>query len=63
MAEVDNVRQFMETPELRWIDSNTARESTGYRRYGRTAAPCSASPSAWAAPGRLAVAALPLLRC
>ena len=30
LAEVDNVRQFMETPGLRWMDSNTARESTDY---------------------------------
>ena len=32
LAEVDNVRQFMETPGPRWLDSNTARQSTGYAR-------------------------------
>ena len=32
LAEVENVSQFLETPALRWIDSNTARESTGYAR-------------------------------
>jgi CelD/BcsL family acetyltransferase involved in cellulose biosynthesis len=32
LAEVDNVRQFMDTPGLRWLDSNTARQSTGYAR-------------------------------
>jgi hypothetical protein len=32
VAEVENVGQFLETPALRWIDSNTARQSTGYAR-------------------------------
>ena len=32
VAEVENVGQFLDTPGLRWIDSNTSRESTGYAR-------------------------------
>ena len=32
LAEVDNVRQFLQTPGLRWMDSHTSRESTGYAR-------------------------------
>jgi CelD/BcsL family acetyltransferase involved in cellulose biosynthesis len=62
VAEVDNVRQFMETPELRWIDSNTARESTGYWRVWKDRRTVQRVTIGLGGAGRLAVAALPLLR-
>jgi hypothetical protein len=62
VAEVDNVRQFMETPGPRWIDSNTSRENTSYGRVwkDRRTVQCIAIGARGA--GRGAVAALPLLR-
>jgi CelD/BcsL family acetyltransferase involved in cellulose biosynthesis len=62
LAEVDNVRQFMETPGLRWIDSNTARESTGYWRVWKDRRTVQRVSIGLSGLGRLAVAALPLLR-
>ena len=62
LAEVDNVRQFMETPGLRWIDSNTARESTGYARVWKDRRTMQRLAVGVQGAGRLAVAALPLLR-
>jgi CelD/BcsL family acetyltransferase involved in cellulose biosynthesis len=62
LAEVDNVRQFMETPGLRWIDSNTARESTGYWRVWKDRRTVQRITIGLSGAGRLAVAALPLLR-
>jgi len=62
LAEVDNVRQFMETPRLRWIDSNTARESTGYWRVWKDRRTVQRVTIGLSGPGRVAVAALPLLR-
>ncbi len=62
LAEVDNVRQFMETPGLRWIDSNTARESTGYWRVWKDRRTVQRVTIGLRGAGRLAVAALPLLR-
>jgi hypothetical protein len=62
LAEVDNVRQFMETPGLRWIDSNTARESTGYWRVWKDRRTVQRVTIGLSGAGRLAVAALPLLR-
>ena len=62
LAEVDNVRQFMETPGLRWIDSNTARESTGYWRVWKDRRTVQRVTIGLSVPGRVAVAALPLLR-
>ena len=62
VAEVDNVRQFMATPELRWIDSNTARQSTGYGRVWkdrRTVQRVAVGVRAW---GTLALVALTLVR-
>ena len=62
LAEVDNVRQFMETPGLRWIDSNTARESTGYGRVWKDRLTVQRVVIGARGAGRLAVASLPLLR-
>jgi CelD/BcsL family acetyltransferase involved in cellulose biosynthesis len=62
VAEVDNVRQFMENPGLRWIDSNTARESTGYWRVWKDRRTVQRVTIGTRHAGRLAVAALPLLR-
>src|SRR5262245_34350343 len=62
VAEVDNVRQFMETPGLRWIDSNTARESTGYWRVWKDRRTVQRVVVGMRSSGRLTVAALPLLR-
>ena len=62
LAEVDNVRQFMENPGPRWLDSNTARESESYGRVWkdrRTVQRVAVGPHG---AGRLAVAALPLMR-
>jgi hypothetical protein len=62
LAEVDNVRQFMESPGPRWIDSNTARESTGYWRVWKDRHTVQRVTVGTRHAGRLAVAALPLLR-
>jgi CelD/BcsL family acetyltransferase involved in cellulose biosynthesis len=62
LAEVDNVRQFMETPGLRWIDSNTARQSTGYGRVWKDRHTVQRIALGVRGAGRLAVAGLPLLR-
>jgi hypothetical protein len=62
VAEVDNVRQFMESAGLRWIDSNTARESTGYWRVWKDRRTVQRVTLGLNGAGRLAVAALPLLR-
>lgn len=62
LAEVDNVRQFMQTPGLRWIDSNTARQSTGYWRVWKDRRTLHRVAVGTSGAGRLAIAALPLLR-
>lgn len=62
LAEVDNVRQFMETPGLRWIDSNTAPESESYGRVWRDYRTVQRIAVGVHGAGRLAVAALPILR-
>ena len=62
VGEVDNVRQFMETPGPRWIDSNTARENTSYGRVWKDRVTVQRVAVGTSALGRLAVAALPLLR-
>jgi CelD/BcsL family acetyltransferase involved in cellulose biosynthesis len=62
LAEVDNVRQFMEMPGLRWIDSNTARESTGYARVWKDRLTVQRVAIGARGAGRLAVASLPILR-
>jgi CelD/BcsL family acetyltransferase involved in cellulose biosynthesis len=62
LAEVDNVRQFMETPGLRWIDSNTARENKGYARVWKDLRTVQRVAVGMGGAGKLAVAALPFLR-
>jgi CelD/BcsL family acetyltransferase involved in cellulose biosynthesis len=63
LAEVDNVRQFMETPGLRWIDSNTAPENShSYGRVWKDRRTIQAVAIGARGAGRLAVAALPLMR-
>jgi hypothetical protein len=62
LGEVDNVRQFMETPGARWIDSNTARENTSYGRVWKDRRTVQRIAVGVSGAGRLAVAALPLVR-
>ena len=62
VAEVDNVRQFLENPGPRWVDSNTARENTSYGRVWKDRRTFLRIALGLRGQGRLAVAALPLLR-
>ena len=62
LAEVDNVRQFMETPGARWIDSNTAPENRTTGRVWKDRRTMQRVAVGLHGAGRLAVAALPLMR-
>jgi CelD/BcsL family acetyltransferase involved in cellulose biosynthesis len=62
LAEVDNVRQFMETPGPRWIDSNTAPENRTTGRVWKDRRTMQRIAVGLHGAGRLAVAALPLMR-
>jgi len=62
VAEVDNVRQFMDNPGPRWVDSNTARENTSYGRVWKDRRSFQRVAVGLRGRGRLAVAALPLAR-
>jgi CelD/BcsL family acetyltransferase involved in cellulose biosynthesis len=62
VAEVENVRQFMETPGPRWVDSNTSRENTSYGRVWKDRRTVQSVAVGARGVGRAAVAALPLLR-
>lgn len=62
LAEVDNVRQFLENPGPRWIDSNTARENTSYARVWKDRRAVQRVALGLRGAGRLAVAAMPLFR-
>ena len=62
LAEVDNVRQFMQTPGLRWVDSNTAPENESYGRVWKDRRTMQRIAIGLRGAGRLAVAALPLMR-
>jgi hypothetical protein len=62
VAEVDNVRQFMETPGPRWIDSNTSRENTSYGRVWKDRRTVQRVAIGAHGAGRVAVASLPLMR-
>ena len=62
VAEVDNVRQFLEHPGPRWIDSNTARENTSYGRVWKDRRTMQRIAVGAHGAGRLAVALLPLVR-
>jgi hypothetical protein len=62
LAEVENVRQFVESSALRWIDSNTARENTSYGRVWKDRRVVQRIAVGTRGAGRVAVAALPLMR-
>lgn len=65
LAEVDNVRQFMEIAGargLRWIDSFTAPENTTIGRVWKDRRTIQRVAVGVSGAGRLAVAALPLMR-
>jgi CelD/BcsL family acetyltransferase involved in cellulose biosynthesis len=62
LAEVENVRQFVEGSGLRWIDSNTSRENTSYGRVWKDRRIVQRIAVGTRGAGRLGVAALPLLR-
>jgi hypothetical protein len=63
LAEVDNVRQFMEAPAgPRWLDSNTSRESQGYGRVWKDCRTVQRVAVGASGAGRLAVTALPFMR-
>jgi CelD/BcsL family acetyltransferase involved in cellulose biosynthesis len=62
LAEVDNVRQFMETPGPRWLDSNTSRDSQGYGRVWKDCRTVQRIAVGASGIGRLAVTALPFMR-
>jgi hypothetical protein len=56
------VRQFLETPGLRYIDSNTARQSTGYGRVWKDRRTVQRVAIGVRGAGHLALVALPLMR-
>ena len=62
LAEVDNVRQFMDGDGPRWLDSNTARESQGYGRVWKDARTVQRIAVGIRPAGALAVTALPFMR-
>ena len=62
VAEADNVRQFMAAPTPRWLDSNTAPESKNYARVWKERRTVQTIAIGARGAGRLAVAALPLVR-
>ena len=62
VAEVDNVRQFLENPGPRWVDSNTARENTSYGRVWKDRRSFQRIAVGLRGLGKAAVAALPLLK-
>jgi CelD/BcsL family acetyltransferase involved in cellulose biosynthesis len=61
LAEVDNVRQFLENPGPSWVDSNTSRENTSYGRVWKDRRTFQRVAVGLSGAGRLAVAALPFL--
>ena len=62
LAEVDNVRQFMERAGPRWLDSNTSRESQGYGRVWKDCRTVQRIAVGASGLGRLGVTALPFMR-
>jgi CelD/BcsL family acetyltransferase involved in cellulose biosynthesis len=62
LADVENVRWFMETPGPEWIDSHTARENTSYGRVWKDRRTVQRVAVGVHGLGRLAVAAFPLVR-
>ena len=62
LAEVDNVRQLVEGGGPRWIDSNTSHGNTSYGRVWKDRRVVQRVAVGLQGLGRLAVAALPLVR-
>jgi CelD/BcsL family acetyltransferase involved in cellulose biosynthesis len=62
LAEVDNVRQFIETPALRWIDSFTAPENVTTGRVWKDRLTIQRVAVGTRGAGKIAVALMPLLR-
>ncbi len=63
LGEVDNVRQFLEMPGLRWLDSNTSPENAAsYARVWKDSRTMQCVAVGAGLTGKLAAAALPLLR-
>lgn len=62
VAEVENVRQFLDHPGPRWLDSNTSRENTSYGRVWKDRRTIQGVAVGLRGAGRAAVAALPLMR-
>ncbi|HEX7053096.1 MAG TPA: GNAT family N-acetyltransferase [Burkholderiales bacterium] len=62
LADVENVRWFMETPGPAWIDSHTSRENTSYGRVWKDRRTVQRVAIGMTAAGRFAVAVLPLVR-
>lgn len=62
LGEVENVRQFLESPGPRWVDSNTARENENYGRAWKDRRTVQRIAVGVHGLGRAAVAALPLIR-
>jgi CelD/BcsL family acetyltransferase involved in cellulose biosynthesis len=62
VAEADNVRQFLENPGPRWVDSNTSRENTSYGRVWKDRRTVQRVAVGLSGAGRAAIAALPLAR-
>ena len=62
LAEVEHVRQFLELPGPRWIDSNTVRENTSYGRVWKDRRVVQRIAIGASGIGKLAVSALPLVR-
>ncbi|MBV8033368.1 MAG: GNAT family N-acetyltransferase [Betaproteobacteria bacterium] len=63
LSEVANVSRFIETPGLRWVDSNTTEEnSPGYERVWKDRRTVQRIAFGVSAAGQLALASLPFLR-
>ena len=62
LAEVDNVRQLVEGGGPRWIDSNTSHGNTSYGRVWKDRRIVQRVAVGLHGLGRVAVAALPLVR-
>lgn len=62
VGEADNARQFQERSGPQWLDSNTAAENTSYGRVWKDRRTVQRVAVGLSGTGRLAVAALPLVR-
>jgi hypothetical protein len=62
LAEVDNVKQFLETPSLRWIDSFTAPENVTTGRVWKDRLTIQRVAVGTTGAGKAAVSLMPLMR-